>query len=196
MMKLEFDAASHTYHVNGRRVPSVTEVLSPLEDFSRVPRDVLEAAREFGSHVHEACDLYNRGELDWLSLDPSLAPYVEGWRQFLEETGAVVIASEFRVAHDQLGYAGSPDVLVQMHDKLWIPDIKSTAIVPSTVGYQTAAYAKAYHRMTGQEPKRCCVLLTGDGRYKLHTRKEPSDWEMFVSALNVYKHKAKHHHAA
>jgi hypothetical protein len=195
-VKIDFDRASHSYRVNGRAVPSVTQVLSPLEDFSRVPRHVLEAAREFGQHVHEACDLYNRGELDWLTLDSALTPYVEGWRQFIDETGAVILASEFPVAHDQLGYAGTPDVLIQMRDKLWIPDIKSTAIVPSTVGYQTAAYSKAYQRMTGQEPSRCCVLLTGDGRYKLHTRKETSDWEMFISALNCFKHKARHHHAA
>ena len=195
-MRLEFDAASHTYRIDGRVVPSVTQVLAPLEDFSRVPRDVLEAARIFGQHVHEACDLLNRGELDWLSLDPALTPYVEGWRRFIEESGAVVMASEFPVGHDQLGYAGTPDVLIQMRDRLWIPDIKSTAVVPSTVGYQTAGYAKAYHRMTGQEPKRCCVLLDGAGRYKLHTRNESSDWEMFVSALNCFKHKARHHHAA
>lgn len=196
-MRIEFDAASHAYRVNGRPVPSVTQILGPLEDFSRVPRDVLEAACEFGKHVHEACDLFNRGELDWLNLDPSLVPYVEGWRQFMHETGAVVISSEFQVAHGVLGYAGSPDVLIQMRDAMWIPDIKSTAIVPSTVGAQTAAYAKAYSWMNKcPEPKRCCVLLDGSGRYKLHTRKDSTDWNLFVSALTCFNHKARHHAAA
>lgn len=192
-MRLEFDSETHTYTLNGERVPSVTQVLAPLEDYSMVPRDVLEAARIFGQHVHEACDLFDRDELDWSSLDPELVPYVEAWAQFLEQSGAVVIASEVRVAHEQLGYAGSPDKVLAWGKRLVIPDLKATAVVPPTVGLQTAAYAKAYQAMHGgREPSRYCIHLQPGGKYRSHPRTDPSDWSYFLSALNCYKWKEKH----
>lgn len=183
-MRLDFDAASHTYRLDGRLVPSVTQVLAPLNDYSMVPPDILEAARIFGTHVHEACDLFNRDELDWASLDPELVPYVEAWKRFIEESGAVVIASECRVFHDLLGYAGSPDVVLAWGKRIVIPDIKATAVVPATVGPQTCAYAKAYQRMHGgREPARYCIHLQA-GQYRSHVRNDPADWSTFVTALN------------
>jgi hypothetical protein len=192
-MSVVFDKDTHTYTLDGRRLPSVTQVLSPLEDYSMVPRDVLEAAREFGQHVHEACHLFDCGELDWLNLDPALTPYVEGWRNFILDSGAVVIASEFQVWHDQMGYAGSPDKLLAWGGRTVLPDIKATAVVPRTVGAQTAAYAKAYQRMHGgKEPGRYCIHLTGDGKYKTHPRRDAADWSLFVSALNIHRFKEQH----
>lgn len=196
-MTLEFDAGTHTYMLNGVRVPSVTQILAPLEDFSMVPPDVLEAARIRGQHVHEACDLFDRDELDWQSLDLALVPYVEAWRNFICESGAVVIASETRVVHEQLGYAGSPDKVLSWGKREVIPDIKATAIVPRTVGAQTAAYAKARHFMLGgREPSRCCIHLRPDGKYSVHPRRDPADWALFISCLNVYKFQEKHRVAA
>lgn len=194
-MQFDFDPATHTYTLDGRRLPSVTQVLAPLNDYSMVPPDILEAARIFGTHVHEACDLFDRDELDWSSLDPALVPYVEGWRNFLRDSGAVVIASELRVYHAELGYAGSPDKVLSWRKSIAIPDLKATAIVPPTVGPQTAAYAKAYHSMhggRGREPLRYCIHLTGGGKYKSHARTDPADWSYFVSALNCHKFKEKH----
>lgn len=190
---LEFDADTHTYTLNGQRLPSVTQVLAPLNDFSMVPPDVLEAAREFGSHVHEACDLFNRDLLDWSSLDPPLVPYVEAWQKFLDESGAVPIASEVRVVHAQYGYAGSPDVVLAWGKRTAIPDIKATAVVPPTVGPQTAAYAKAWQAMHGgREPARYCIHLREDGTYRSHARTDPADWSIFLSALNCHKFREKH----
>lgn len=194
--QLVFDAAAHTYHLGNRRLPSVTQVLEPLCDYSMVRPDVLEAARVFGQHVHEACDLFNRDALDWDSLDLALVPYVSAWRDFLDQSGAVVIASEVRVHHQDLLYAGSPDVVLSWGKRIVVPDIKATAIVPPTVGAQTAAYAKAWQRMHGgREPARYCIHLQ-DGKYRTHPRTDPADWSTFVSALNCHNFKVKHRVAA
>lgn len=192
-MRLAFDAETHTYTLDGQRLPSVTQVLAPLNDYSMVPPDVLEAAREFGRHVHEACDLHDRDELEWSSLDPALVPYVEGWRRFLAESGAIVVASEQPIYHAKLGYAGTPDRVLAWRKGFAIPDIKSTSVVVPTVGPQTAAYAKAYQAMHGgREPARYCIQLRPDGTYKSFVRNDPADWSVFLSALNVYKWKEKH----
>lgn len=196
-MRLDFDKAAHAYTLNGQRVPSVTQILAPLVDFSMVAQDVLEAAREFGQHVHVACDLFNRGILDWLSLDPALLPYVSAWKRFIDESGAVVVASELPVAHEDFGYAGMADVVLAWRSRVVVPDIKSTAVVPATVGAQTAAYAKAYQRMHGgKEPERRCISLHPDGTYRVHAKRDAGDWSLFLSALNIHKFKEKNRVAA
>jgi hypothetical protein len=187
-MQLEFNKDGHVYQLDGRVVPSVTQVLAPLVDFSMVRPEVLEAARAFGNHVHQACHLDDQEALDWSELDPALVPYVTAWRAFLRDTGAVVIASEQPIAHATLGYAGTPDRVLMMKREIVVPDLKATSVVPRSVGPQTSGYAKAYQSQHGgREPGRLCVQLKADGTYSSHRRREPTDWSVFLSCLNVWR---------
>ncbi len=186
-MQLEFESAGHTYTLDGQLVPSVSEVLRPIVDYSMVPPDVLAAAAEFGANVHLATHLFDLGELDWSTLDPLLVPYVETWKKFLDESGAIVIASEQPIAHKKLGYAGTPDRVLMWRDQHVVPDLKSTAVVPRSVGPQTSAYAKAWQSTRGgREPGRCCVHLQPP-KYRVHRRRESTDWSVFLSCLNIWK---------
>lgn len=187
-MQLDFEKSAHVYRLDGRVVPSVTEILKPLENFSMVPPAVLEAARIFGGHVHEACHLDDVEQLEWDTLDTALVPYVLAWRKFLKDTGAIVIASEQPIAHATLGYAGTPDRLLSWGKRLVLPDLKSTSVVPRTVGPQTAGYAAAYQSQHGgREPERLCVQLKPDGTYSSHRRRESTDWSVFLSCLNIWR---------
>jgi hypothetical protein len=189
-MQLDFDSEKHVYSLGGRVLPSVTEILRPLEDFSRIPAEVLEAARDFGHNVHLACHLDDQEALEWDSLDPALVPYVLAWRKFLADTGAVVIASEHPLAHPTLGYAGTPDRVLAWGKRTVLPDIKSTTVVPRTVGPQTAGYTKLYQaNHGGREPERYCIQLKPDGTYSSHRRPESTDWSVFLSCLNIWRFK-------
>jgi len=185
--EIVFDEARHEYLVGGRRVPSVTQVLSILQDFGAVPADVLAAAAEFGTHVHQACALDNSGALDEASLDPALAPYLTQWRRFLTESGATVLASELRVFHGGLHYAGTLDVLAEWRGQRCIIAIK-TGQVPRTVGAQTEAYRMAYQSQEcGEIPRRrYCVQIMAEA-YKVHPLTDPADWSLFQSCLNVWR---------
>lgn len=186
--------ADHTYLYNAQEYPSVSAVLAIVRDFSQIGTVTLEAARAFGENVHHATHLYDLGTLDEARLSPALAPYLEAWKRFLDESGAIVIASERRVISTRYGYAGTIDRLLQMPTYLLLPDLKSTAAVPATVGAQTAAYAKAYKEMLGVEPRRACIQLREDGNYRVSHRRDPADWSLFLSCLNVYKHNQKVNH--
>lgn len=188
---LTFEPASHTYRLAGREVPSVTQALQLLEDFEGVPWAILEAARKFGQHVHEACALLVRGQLDWASLDHALVPYMECAKRFIAESGVRIIASELRLAHRTLRYAGTLDVLGDHKAFSGLYDFKS-GVVPRTVGPQTAGYAAAYLDTYGvRVQRRYCVQLNPDlpNGYKVHRLNDPADWHTFLSALNCWRFK-------
>lgn len=192
MARIEFDEARHEYRVGGQLVPSVTQILGILQDFGAVNADILARAAEFGSHVHQAIDLDNKGALDETSLDPALAPYLAGWRAFLRETRAELLGSEVRVYHPGLKYAGTLDALVRIRNKGAVVDVK-TGVLPRTVGPQLAAYATAYSASEANEHairRRLCVLLTGEG-YRVHECKDHADWSIFQSCLNVLRFKER-----
>lgn len=188
---LGFDEPTHAYTLNGRRVPSVTQILDPLQMLEGIPWDVLEAARIFGNHVHLGCHLYNLGSLDWDSLDTFLASYIRGYVKFLQETSFLVLASEERVASVRCGYAGTLDLRGILNKRKWIVDIKSTATLPRTVGPQTAAYEHAYNEGSGEKyALRACLHLKPDD-YKFVTVSDKGhrvgDLNLFISALNVHR---------
>jgi len=196
-MQLEFDNPTHTYRIDGRVVPSVTQVLDPLLELDGIPHDVLEAARVFGTHVHEAVNLMVRCQLDWSRLDPYLLPCVNGAKNFLKDTGFIVLASELRVCSPKLRCAGTLDLDGILNEWPSVIDWKSTTVVPPTVGPQTSAYEQMRREQSGgRKRKRFCVQLGGQfpRGYKLHELKDPSDYNIFVSALNIHHWRAKRAH--
>jgi hypothetical protein len=182
--ELTFDAGAHEYRYAGRLVPSVTQVLSILSTsaLEYVDDAVLEAARRRGQHVHAAIDLDNRGELDEEALDPELAPYLAQWRKFLADTGWTVTASEQRVYHPTLHYAGTIDTGVWQKAH-WVIDVK-TGAVPRTVGPQLAAYQ---HALTPKPRRRLCLQLLPD-KYRLRECKHLADFSIFTSCLNIWRY--------
>lgn len=180
---IHFEAEGHRYTVGGERFPSVTEVLDPLLELDGIPKAVLKAAAEFGTHVHMACHLFDRGVLDEPALDPHLAPYLAGWKLFLRETKSTVVATELRVGHAKLRYAGTLDKIIVYRGKHVLLDIKSGE-VPRTVGPQTAAYNEAAGlTLSG----RYCLQLRPDATYRLTKLSDPTDWSIFLSALNLHR---------
>ncbi len=91
------------------RLPSVTEVLSPWQDFSRVRPDVLEMARDRGSKVYQICAAL---ALDlWVPEVPAeCAPYIDsflGWFPVVEK----VVAVEPELVCPKFRFKGHPDLI-------------------------------------------------------------------------------------
>ena len=186
---LRFDEERHEYYVGEDRFPSVTEVLDPLSELDGIPRETLAAAAAFGSNVHRACHLFNQGRLDEATLAPPLRPYLDGWRAWLEDSGAVVIASEIRCFHPALRYAGTADVVVRIGKRTYVIDLKSGQLLPRTVGLQLAAYREAL--VAGPTPfrgmlERMCIHLRPSG-YATHACRDGGDFNVFLSALNLLR---------
>jgi hypothetical protein len=190
---LTFDADRHVYAFGGRAVPSVTRILrianlrfdesgAVMRDgFDFVDPDLLKRARIFGSHVHAATDLFDRGELDEEDLDANLLPYLNAYKLFLQETGFKVTHSEEFVYHPRYHYAGRLDKRGTWKGTTWLLDLKS-GVVPRTVGLQTSAYQMACE----EKPRRRLCLQLKRNAYKLHRCDETTDWHYFLSAVNLY----------
>lgn len=188
-MDLHFDPLAHVYRIDGRVVPSVTQLLKPIgPDFSMVVPDVLEAKRALGVAVHLACELDDDGDLDDDELDPVLVPYVSAWRKFKADTGAVIVMNERQLGHPALQYAGTLDRTAVIRGSGWLLDIKTSAEPHASYGVQLAGYEEllrvAHH--DGQPLNRATVHLRDDGSYRLHEFKNPNDHAAFRACLSIY----------
>lgn len=190
-MQIEFDAPTHTYRIQGIEVPSVTQVLAPLDSFAGCPLAALEHASTRGRFVHQAMALLVRDRLDWASLDDELLPYVQAGDSFLNEQDLTVIASEMQLGSTLLRVAGTLDLVALWKEREALFDFKATASLPPTVGPQTAGYALLYNEQHQGADKRrklprFSVQLKPDGTYRVRQHAAARDEVMFISSLNVY----------
>lgn len=129
-MTITFNETAHEYLIDGRRVPSVTELLRPLTEkqFAAISPEVLRIAAERGTEVHEACECIDYG-LDPEDPSADVWGYIDAYMQFLydhdtewygiEEMGA---CTDFPV-----DYAGTVDRWGMVDGVLSVVDIKTVA---------------------------------------------------------------------
>lgn len=195
---ITFDEATHTYRdEHGNLVPSVTQILKPLHDLSRIPQAVLDRKAALGTAVHKVCELHLRGELDEDSIHPEVAPYFVQFTRFLAQSGFVPIAQERRVFSRRYFYAGTLDLYGDLNERRVLIDIKTPLKVHPVFGPQTAAYAAALRE---QHPElhtdERFVLRLLPSKYQLHPLNDPADMNTFMSALTLHHWKTRHGEAA
>ncbi|MDN7658479.1 hypothetical protein [Burkholderia cenocepacia] len=194
MSGLHFDEAEHTYTVAGRRVPSVTQILAPLVDYSMVPRETLERGRQLGSAVHRMTELYDLDDLDMDSLADELRPYLTAWIKFRAETGFVPETIEKRMFHPSLRFAGTPDRSGLISGRRAVIDIKKMLTLGPVIGLQLAAYRELFAKNGTVVEDRYGLGLRADGTYRLVPYTDKSDWPVFLSLLTLRNWKEKHGH--
>lgn len=184
---IHFDPETHTYTLNGERLPSVTQILKPIYDFSAVPAGVLRRAAEYGTAVHKTVELYLKDDLDEGSLDDALKGPLEAfktWHGDHPEFRNRVPDIETLSCNAKLKYAGTPDLL---YPDVAVIDIKSRPVNLLTDPIQLAAYD---HFGCGKR-ERYVLELQQDGQY-VFTRVNPTQkknneaWSRFRYLLDYY----------
>lgn len=173
-MKIQFDEAKHEYYCDGKRVPGVTEILSPITagGYSKINPAVLEHAAMKGTLVHEWCEMYDYGCADE-SVPSELAPYCAAYADFIRDYRPKWEKIEEIVAHKDW-FAGRLDRLGKIDGERAVVDIK-TISSPTTkthisVCCQTAAYALAIDEEN--DFGRYALYLKPDGSYRLFDCRE------------------------
>lgn len=168
-MTFTFNEADHSYTLDGVRLPSVTELIHPLTErfYMGIPAGVLETARQRGKDVHTACQLDDENDLDESTLEPEIGGYLEGWRKFRSDTGAIIVLNEKPIYHRTMRYAGTPDRVVGIKDETWLLDVKATADVLPVVHVQLCGYARMLSESGMHIHHRAALHLRPDGTYRL-----------------------------
>jgi len=190
MKDLTFDPERHAYYARGLEIPGVTQVMGGLNDFLGLDPDVLEAARDRGTRVHEATVAYDcsghRLEASSLRL------YLDAWTQFRADTGFAPTAIEEQVYSERHRYAGTVDRVGPLKGVLAIIDIKTTTAMNPVTALQLAAYQEAYN--AGRKEKaqeRWAVQLRKDGTYRLHQYKDRADLSVFLACVQIFNWKER-----
>lgn len=218
MIPFKFDEDSHIYSIErgyGRgkietiEIPGCTRVIDTggWDTYANVREDILERKSAIGREVHRATVLYDRGVLDWKTLDPRVAPYVAGWKYFRDLTGFVPILSEhlavcevhrrrfglridcFGKTGFRAGYKRGIETIVEK---------KCTVAKARRHDLQTAGYAiglpkrgvkSAFARFLSR--RRMIVYLKPKGDPDIHECDRREDYEIFMALLTVTEFKLR-----
>lgn len=196
---LTFDPQAHAYYWQGRRVPNVTSIIAPLYDYSNVPADKLEQARQEGVAIHKMVELAVRGTLDVAGLPGWLAPYHQAWLRFVDDMGFEAWSSERKLFHPDLRYAGTSDLTgICRKAKNASPgvfDVKRSFAAGAAIGVQLAAYQMAWNKTDSRDLKRRYALRFRPGApvpYHLIEYTDPQDGPVFLAHLTIQRWKEKH----
>lgn len=181
----EYDPKTHTYKIDGRIVPSVTQALKESGIIDTTPYSMEAAIR--GTTIHEACQFLDENDLDEKSVDPSIVPYVSAYQKFLKDKKPRIISIEQAVYNKSYFYAGTLDRIVSMNDDLFVIDIK-TGQPANWWPLQLSGYSLCL-----SEPhRRACLQLKNDGTYKMHFYTDLLDKNVFLSCVAVANWKRNH----
>ena len=180
-----FRESDHTYWYGEERLPSVTEIMKPLYDFSKVDPEILSTAADFGTAVHKAIKLWIDGRLDMDTLDPSLIKPLEGFMRWYEKgmCGAGLGTLEYceeSLGHYRLKYSGTPDLVFEYG----IVDIKTRPYNAITDPVQLAGYAGL---VAGTCLKRYVLFIDLDGNVKLTNAYKKQAGVVFRKLLDKWK---------
>ena len=190
-----FDPVKHVYSLNGLIVPSVTQILSNVgkrPDFSRVDPEVLEAKRQLGTLVHEACMVLAEGDdLDWEALGLGEG-YVRGFKKFLVDTRFKVERMEWHTICrvDGIPYGMKIDIAGLWNGEPYLGEIKTPEKAENWWRLQTAGYQLGLEATLGRPHVppfryRRFVCHLGRSGYSVITHNEESDLEAFRCALKL-----------
>ena len=180
---------------------SVTQVLSPFCDFSKIPPDVLEYAATRGTAVHRIClNVYAKG-LPTVNIPDDCFGYFQSFKMWFDEYVTEVISIEKEYIDRRFGYVGHVDLVCILKDgRIVIIDLKTPAVESPTWKCQLAAYRAVvaddlFHNMDSSleiPEKNGCLSLqlkpNGNAAKAIVYQYSDNDFAAFLSALNAYRY--------
>lgn len=178
-INLDFDEEKHIYSLQGVKLQSVTQIMEPMSLmlYAGIPSGTLAEAADRGTRAHEQVSnfvLYGVEE-----YDEDTEPYIKAYMEFHEAYKPEWLASEFRVYHKKLNYAGTIDligyVLPDDGTGVDVVDLKCTsAYHPVMLATQLAGYAEALKSHHVKVRRRYGLQLQKSGKPRFEEVKDGS----------------------
>ena len=183
---IHFDEASHTYTVNGKVLPSVSEIVGRIMpgQYDSIPEYILNIAAEFGTEVHSMIEVYNEFDMYLPAEDERKNHCLDEWIKLKD--GIKIKSSEMRVHYKDI-YAGTFDALAEIDGKLVLMDYKTTSKVHTEhLTLQLNLYRLAYENLTGSRVDRLIgVWLPKNGKGKMVECDLMADEELIEKLMGV-----------
>ena len=191
---LRFDEASHTYKTEAGRVPSVTQIISPLSEriYGKIPADVLSAAANRGRTIHQAIEFYKATGFE--DVPDAFSGYFKAFREFDDAYKPRVVATEQPFFCRTYGYAGTVDMICIINGRCVLVDFKTTADLHEEIaGLQVEAYKRGVKDVCKIDDL-MILQLKKDGTYRvrmLPEEKASERWQIFLSLLAIENYARK-----
>lgn len=176
-----FDEASHEYRLDGRRIPSVTQILHAQGAIKT--GYYTEEGRNRGTYVHAACQFLAEGDLDWSSVLPAYLGYVRSFEQFWTAWNRKPLMVEKPLHHPTYQYGVKPDLVFEND----VVEIKTGVTKEWWWGLQTAAQAMAVWGSNWMSKGRYSLQLKKDGTAPTLTKlTDVDDGQKFLTLLSAH----------
>lgn len=197
MSNLIFHEENHTYELNGVKLPSVTEILSPFSGNDSISAATLQHAAHRGHLVHEYTELIDYGvPPEDIGIEPELAGYVSAYLRFLRDWQPTWELIEQPV-HYGRAYAGTLDRYGTIDSTPVMLDIKSTSGASRQQkvvwALQLEGYDWALPPRFPKPVKHLDLHLKSNGKYTLYDAADSENrygfdsTELFDSCLHIHK---------
>lgn len=169
--------------------PSVTEILKPYSDFSRIPAAVLDAAAARGTAVHDICATISRG-LPVFNIAEEIKGYIESYQRWFDLVVDEVLLVEERLIDADLGYHGEPDLLIKAkYCEIILVDNKTPVQLYKAWQLQCAGYNNLVTKNITKPDRTGSLRLHPEGGIAKmeYYENRLQDLSLFLSALNLHR---------
>lgn len=161
--EIDFDEETHSYYVNGVRLPSVSEIMSPLskEYYKNIDKETMKKAAQRGKTIHKNIEFYE----EFGVMNDDYKDYLFQYQIAKKLEKINVLKCEVMMTDGT--YCGTFDLLVEIDNELVLIDTKATSkINKELLQVQLAAYLKLA-RHNGYNVFKSKVLHLKKDGYKL-----------------------------
>ena len=159
-MNLQFDPKTHTYMLDGKRIPGVTQIINELVPMQYKPDDWY---LQRGAAVH-ACAAMIARDIDF-EYDERISGQVKAIRKFFAEVNPETIEIEKRVFSKLYRFAGTFDLAAIINRRLCLIDYKGSLSIERTA-LQLAGYSIASNGIfPGEIHLGIGIVIKEDGSY-------------------------------
>jgi len=167
---IEFEPKKHVYTLEGKEIPSVSEITRFLsrEVYKDADQAAMDIAADRGTRVHKACEEFDVDGL--VACDEDIAGYVSAYAAFIREHDVDWKMIEEPVYREDLWIAGTVDRYGLVDGEPTILDIKTTKTISGKHKIQYGAQLDFYKLMIKNAPdsaKEVILQLKEDGTYKM-----------------------------
>lgn len=185
--ELTFNEFNHTYRLDELIIPSVTTLMKPLSDdvYRTVDPEVLEKAARRGTAIHNAVENFAKFGIE--DIPPAYGGYFQAFRTWWELRQPEVLATECRVYHKVLRYAGTADLICVIGGRVTLVDYKSSAQVNTKLcAVQLEGYDRAFESHGVKIDDRLILHLSRDGRYsEVPFQRSTKCWSVLSALMTV-----------